>query len=139
MKNKLYYFGCIFILSTILGFASCQQPTSSTSEFKYYVEGGVVSKSQLQAIVAPYENKTNLTFDDIKAVRNKIRACPMEDFASEKDVVKKDCQDFLTQHGFTPSEADEVIQSVNDTGNVILFFNVKNSTVKAAYIYAEKQ
>ncbi len=138
MKNKLYFLGLIMFIGTLLLLTSCQQQ-STPPETKYYYEGGVLNKTTLQTIVAPYANRTDLTFNDIKAVRNSIRACEIENFASQKDVSRKDCHDFLTQHGYTPSEADKVIESVNNTGNALLFFNVKNSTTKAAYIYAEKQ
>ena len=140
MKKNLFGVGLVLLLSSILILSSCtQQNTPSAPEPTYYYESGILSTATLQTIVAPYSNKTDLTFNDIKTVRNKIRACSLEGFSSEKDVSRETCHNFLSQHGCTPSEADTIIESINDVGNAILFFSVKNSNIKTAYIYAEKQ
>lgn len=136
MKKNLFGVGLVLLLSSILILSSCtQQNTPSAPEPTYYYECGILSTAILQTIVAPYSNKTDLTFNDIKTVRNKIRACNPEGF-SEKDVSRETCHNFLSQHGYTPSEADTIIESINDVGNGILFFY---SNIKTAYIYAEKQ
>ena len=137
MKKNTLIFSSLMMLSLMLIVSACKQQSDPPA--KYYIEGGVMDKETLMTIVAPYENKTNLTFDEIKTVRNQLRACTLDDFSSEKDVSEEECRDFLTQHGYTPSEADEAIDSVNNVGNALLFFNVKTSTAKAAFIYAEKQ
>lgn len=137
MKKNLFGVGLVLLLSSILILSSCtQQNTPSAPEPTYYYECGILSTEILQTIVAPYSNKTDLTFNDIKTVRNKIRAFNPEGF-SEKDVSRETCHNFLSQHGYTPSEADTIIESINDVGNGILFFSVSN--IKTAYIYAEKQ
>ena len=140
MKKRICILGIALAAIVMFGLSGCQQNTSDDSKNTlYYVEGGILSKTTLQTIVAPYENKTDFTYNEIKAIRNQLRACELEDFFSEKDVTRDDCHNFLTQHGFTPSEANQGIESVNNTGNALLFFNVRNSPSKAIYIYAEKQ
>lgn len=140
MKKQFFGIGLFLFMGTMLVLSSCtQQNTPSAPEPTYYYECGMLNITTLQTIVAPYANKTDITFNDIKTVRNKIRACNLDDFASENNVSRGTCHDFLTQHGYTPSEADKVVDSVDEIGNALLFFSVKNSNTKAIYIYAEKQ
>lgn len=139
MKNLKLFFGCLLCAMILLVSTGCKQNTEESKPAKYYVEGAVLDKTELQTIIGPYQNKTDYTFDEIKTVRNLLRACEYEDFFSEKDVSRDECSDFLTQHGSSPSEADSIMDSLDDVGNVIMFFNVTTSNAKAAYIYAEKQ
>ena len=140
MKKIISFLEIALVVMILFVLSGCQQNTSADSKNTlYYVEGAMLSKTDMLTIMAPYDYKTDYTYNEIKAIRNKLSVCELEDFVSEKNVTREDCHNFLTQHDFTSLEADQVIEAVNKTGNALIICSVNNSPSKAIYIYAEKQ
>lgn len=141
MKKNLYFIEIILGILFVFSLTGCQQQTNLTESktAKYYVEGARVNKSTLMTIIAPYQNKTDLTFDDKKKARNEIRTCNLESFESSADITRDECYDFLVKHGYSPSEANSLFDQIDEKGNALLFFTVKNSSTKMVYLYLEKQ
>ena len=95
-------------------------------------------KSDYINAVSPYASKSELTFDDIKAIRNALRNCQMIDFDSSANVERNDLQNFFTSHGFTPSETEELFSALDERGNIIVAFGIRNNENQIAYLYIEK-
>lgn len=138
MNKKLKFIGIVLALFCILGITGCQQTTSGEASKKYYVEAGEVNKTSALSISNSYGNQSSYTFSEIKQIRNLFRSLEQYDFASKADVSRSECYDFLVTHGFTPSEANSVLNDFDSRGNGLGLFNSKNSN-HAVYIYFEKQ
>ncbi len=144
MNKKLNAIGIIFALFIILGITGCQQSSSGDSKSGlYYEEAGEILLSDFNTVIAPYKAKytsaKDMKKEDMKAIREALRNCQKFDFISKKDVTKKELSDFLSQHGWTPSEADEELSVLDSRGNTIWMFNMKNSTTHVVYLYVEEQ
>ena len=148
MKKITYMLG--FILGAFLMFsiAGCQQQSSETNEKKdgnqvsdqlYYIEMAELAKSDILPIYEQYSEINTLSFSEIQTIRNNLKKCTTYLFDSMPDISKKDCYDFLVTHGASPSEANTILDSLDERGNIILFFNSANSVNNAFYVYAEKQ
>ena len=148
MKKITYMLG--FILGAFLMFSivSCQQQSSEPNEKKdgnqvsgqlYYIEMAELAKSDILPIYEQYSEINTLSFSEIQTIRNTLKKCTTYDFDSMPDVSKKDCYDFLVTHGASPSETNTILNSLDERGNIILFFNSANSVNNAFYVYAEKQ
>jgi hypothetical protein len=138
MNKKIRFIGIILAVCCILGMTGCQQTSSGESPKKYYVEAGEVDKNSALSIANSYGNQASYSFSEIKQIRNLFRALDQYDFASRADVSRSDCYDFLVNHGFTPSEAENTLKEFDSRGNGLGLFNVRNSN-HAVYIYFEKQ
>ncbi len=145
MNRKNRFFVITVLLLIMLGLSGCQQPTNSTESSGgytqgrlYYLEFGQMLKSDYLTVVSPYSSKTEFTFDEIKAIRNSLRSCNLIDFQSNANVARNDLHDFFTSHGFTPSETDELFASLDERGNIIGAFNIRNNTNQIVYLYVEK-
>ncbi len=144
MYKKLNVIGIIFALFIILGITGCQQSSSINSKGGlYYEEAGEILLSDFKTVIAPYKAKytseKDLKKEEIKAIREALRNCQQFDFASKKDVTRKELSDFLSQHGWTPSEAEKEMSVLDSRGNTIWMFNIKNSTTHVVYLYVEEQ
>ncbi len=144
MYKKLNVIGIIFALFIILGITGCQQSSSTNSKSGlYYEEAGEILLSDFKTVIAPYKAKytseKDLKKEEIKAIREALRNCQQFDFASKKDVTRKELSDFLSQHGWTPSEAEKEMSVLDSRGNTIWMFNIKNSTTHVVYLYVEEQ
>ena len=97
--------------------------------------------SDFISIIEPYKSKystsDDLTFEEIKAIRNKCRECKKYSFSSDSDVLRKDLTSFYTSHGCTPSEAEERMEVLDERGNALEVFNTYNSE-HVIYLYIEK-
>ena len=146
MKKRISILGIALAAIVMFGLSGCQQQTDSSDSKKnalYYVEAGEIAKSDAEAVIGPYKTKysssADLTYKDIKDIRNGFRECYLYGFTSEADVTAEKLKDFLTQHGYTPSEAESELSDLYNRGNAIWMFNVKISTEHVAYLYIEEQ
>ena len=138
MKRKLLL---LVGLAVILMLSGCKQQTDSSSSNEgklYYLEFGQMLKTDFETVTAPYSSKTEFSFSEIKTIRNSLRNCNLIDFSSSSDVTRSDVHDFFTSHGFTPSETDELFSALDERGNIIGAFNIRNHDDQVAYLYIEK-
>lgn len=146
MNRKCRILGIVVLLMVMLFFSGCQQSTNSNESSGggysqgrlYYLEFGQMLKSDYITVVTPYSSKTEFTFDEIKVIRNSLRSCNLINFKSSANVARNDLNDFFTSHGFTPSETDELFASLDERGNIIGAFGIRNNTNQIAYLYVEK-
>lgn len=140
MNKKLQIIGIVLALFCILGITGCQQATGSgSSSGKYYAEMGILNKSEFEAIISPYRNKGSFTFDEIKAIRNKVSACQMDKFESKKDLSREEAKAIIIDSGYNQSTSETYMKSIDETGNMLLYYSVRNNPSKYAYLYIEKQ
>lgn len=146
MKKRISILGIAFIAMVILGLDGCKQQADSSTETNnalYYVEVGEIAKSEAEEVITPYKTKyssvAEMNYQDIKDIRNGFRGCYLYNFSSEADVSSEKLKEFLTQHGYTPAEAEEGLSDLYNRGNAIWMFNVKTSSEHVAYICIEEQ
>lgn len=140
MNKKLKIIGIVLALFCILGITGCQQSTGSGgSSGKYYAEMGILNKSEFEAIISPYRNKGSFTFDEIKAIRNQVKACQLDEFESQKDLSREETLDIIIASGYDQSTSETYMKSIDETGNMLLWYSVRNNPSKYAYLYIEKQ
>ena len=141
MNKKLKIFGIVMALFCILGVTGCQQSTggSGGSSGKYYAEIGVLNKSDFNAALATLPKKNSYTFDEIKAFRNQVKACQMDKFETKKDMSRDETKALIIDSGYDQSTAETYMKSIDETGNALFYYAVRNNPTKYAYMYIEKQ
>lgn len=141
MNRKCRILEIVVLLMVMIFFSGCQQPNDSGGYSigrLYYLEMGQMLARDFETVTSQYASKSEFTFDEIKAIRNSLRSCNLIDFQSNANVVRNDLHDFFTSHGFTPSETDELFASLDERGNIIGAFGIRNNTNQIAYLYVEK-
>ena len=150
MKNNKFFLGTLFGILFILVVTACQQPENSAAESSksnsnkqnsnqlYYIEVGELLLSDIQAVIQKYSNYNSLSFSDIKSIRLELSNYRKYNFGSIPDVTRKECYDFLVTHGSSPAETEQILENLDNRGNSIVFYNVREPQ-HAAYLYAEKQ
>ncbi len=140
MNKKLKIIGIVLALFCILGITGCQQSTGSGgSTGKYYAEMGILNKYDFEAIYATFPKKNSYTFDEIKAFRNKVSACQMDKFESKKDLSREEAKAIIIDSGYDQSTSETYMKSIDETGNMLFYYSVRNNPSKYAYLYIEKQ
>ncbi len=142
MKRKLLL---LVGLAVILMLSGCKQQadSSSSNEGKiYYLEMGQLAKDDFLNIIEPYQSKYSsseeLTFNDIQKIREALRNCKLVDFQSAANIERKEVIDFHTSHGCTPSETDKIMSKLDERGNALEAYNIRNKEDQVAYFYIEK-
>lgn len=132
----------MFVVITAFGVIGCSNPFNSSSEDTYRFETGVVPNSVYSTamnMVASYG--ANITYSDIKAIRNYLYSKTISDHGNSiKSVTKDEIRDFLvSKGGFTEEQINTEIEFLETIGNDIAFFYCTYSTELKVWIYAEKE
>ena len=136
-KKLPYIISILFVLFTT---ACTLNNDSSDNEQKYYVEMGRITKTDYNTCLNTYRNLSNSpTAAEIKAVRSTLRSYQQYDFSSTAICRRSEFHAFLTEHGYSKSEADETIKAIDSVGNNILFFHYKYSDDYVCWMYVEKE
>lgn len=144
-KNR--FWKLMLALTTILSaitFAGCKNEeedknTYYIKEQTYYGEVARITKSDYQTFSSRYNSTSAITYSLLKEARSTLKTYNEYDFASNAGIKRSEMLNFLTQHGFTPLEAESSLNDLDKRGNLLQFYNYKYSNDYIIWIYIEKE
>ena len=60
-------------------------------------------------------------------------------FESKKDLSREEAKAIIIDSGYNQSTSETYMKSIDETGNMLLYYSVRNNPSKYAYLYIEKQ
>jgi len=127
------------IMVALISIMSCSNPVADEPATSFYGELGRISTIDYNSVVATIPVKSSYTFDEIYNYRWQFREKTQYDFSSSPGGTRDDIYELLTTRGYTPSEANTIIDSIINTGNVLLFFNYAYSEDYKIWMYIEME
>lgn len=92
-------------------------------------EGGIIPRTQMVS-------GTGYTYSEVNNVKYNLRQNTVDDYFIEHGVYIEEIQEFLLEH-LSRSETETVINSLNQTGNCILYFNINGHPDYVYWIYGQ--
>lgn len=138
----------LFTIFTIFLFSICfcqtpntevvNEPSNAPVEDSFYTESYQVPLTDIYEITAKYDS-SNATFDDLRQMRQELKEKSVAFIGSSSNNSEETVLKGLTGLGNSTNDAKVMLQKAKSRGNIILFYNVANSTTNGAYLYFEKE
>jgi len=126
----------LIILVFSMTFFGCNTDEPPT----YYYEAYIITAVQHNSFASTIPSGLNYTFNQIQGFRNTLRNFNGTFIASEGKVSEDDLRTFANQHGIGGTEYTQAKNSLDEVGNIILFFTYAPSpTTHVVWMYVEKE
>ncbi len=132
-KWKLCFLTMVLVLISLM---SCSDPKIDIS---FYFELGRITTAAFDNVVSSIPSKDYYTYDDINNYRWQFREKVQYDFSSKPHNSRDDIHELLTSTGYTPSEANALIDGIINRGNGLLFFSYDSYGDFTVWMYIETE
>jgi hypothetical protein len=131
MKNKKFL-TAVLVISILFGtiLTGCEEPKELQY---YYYELFTISKTDYDSVSVP----STVTFNSIKTYRDQLRS-HSELIESGTDLTQDALYTFITDRGMSPTDANNLISSLNSVGNRVITFYHAQDTDSYVILYIEK-
>ena len=139
MTNKRFWLG-ILVLVLVFGItvAGCKEEPPETKT--YYYEAYRITMAQYNTFNSAVSGGQTYTFSQIQGFRQTLRSYNGMFIESNSGISESELKTFANQQGLGGSEYTQVKDSLDSTGNLIVFFYyAPNPSYYMVWTYIEKE